>query len=439
MTQDQLGDLLERVSAGIDEVDFVDAAWTGARRRLQRRRRGAFAVAAGAAAAALVVTQLPGQDKGATPSRPRTSNNSSLPVTASSTGPWTAKPRTLSDGTTYVVGPTPAQIVGLTELRPGLPSLIGWTGTPRPIGEVLAAARTAGSTVHVVALLAQDAGGGGFLPVLLLQDDTSRTQSYAVVQAVVTAVDHQSVMGAPNAPIDLRAVSPDGTRVAIVQDTNVLVVDVRTGTVNRFPIPAAAHANEVPTGGGFTDAGQIVITSDQRPLAMNPSTGAVTRLLRGAVPDSVELTDTAGVLAIETTHPDGNSDSSTRISLGLSSLWGQSTANFGWVARGGFPPQDLEPSSRPALNGLFVVARDRSQRVILTIDDGMDTVKGAVRALGWVDYDCLFTYSNAGHTWVLAYDPRSNKVYRVSQVLPTVVGVGQPGPTMAIRLGNPPG
>ena len=40
MTQDQLGDLLARVSGGIDEVDFVDAAWAGARRRQQRQGPG---------------------------------------------------------------------------------------------------------------------------------------------------------------------------------------------------------------------------------------------------------------------------------------------------------------------------------------------------------------------------------------------------------------
>lgn len=65
--------------------------------------------------------------------------------------------------------------------------------------------------------------------------------------------------------------------------------------------------------------------------------------------------------------------------------------------------------------------------MILTIDDGMDTVKGAIRALGRADEDCVVAYSNQGHTWVLAFDPRSNRLCRVSQVLPTVAGWGNPG------------
>ncbi len=425
-------DLLARLSSGIEEVDLADTAWTLARQRGQRRRR-VFALVAGAAAATVVVSQLPGRGTVPTPVPSRTSSAPSAPTAPSSTSsvasaPWTAAPRTLADGTTYVVGPTPAQLAGLIELRPGLPSVIGWTGSPRPM---------TGASQHVVAVLAQDIGGGGFLPVLLLQDDRTRTQSYAVIQAVVTPVAHQSVMGLPQVPVDLRAVSPDGTRVAIVQDTDVLVADVRAGTVNRFPLPNAAHQDDEPTGGGFTDAGRVVVTSEQRPLSMDPATGAVTSLLRDAAPDPVRLTERAGDLAIATTHPDGNAASSTTISLGLSSFWGQSSAGPSWVARGGFPPQDLDPSARPALNGLFVVARDRSRRVVLTIDDGMDTVKGAIRALGWVDEDVLFTYANHGRTWVLAFDPRSNRLYRVSEVLPTVAGVGEPGPLLAVWLGNP--
>jgi hypothetical protein len=224
---ERLADLLHEIVADVDAPPLARAAWEGAA-RVRRRRRIAAAAAATAVVAGVVPVLAQTGDGTSLPARPVT------PPPAGGTTP--------DDGATPRAQPGPerADVPSL----PGLQTLLADLGTLP--GSAVELAEEPAPRLFAAA---QRPGG----PVLVIGMDRRWRQ-------VGTPAGGRPLLSPTS-------ISSDGTRLALSQPGNVVLVDVHTGRLHRLPVtgPMARSTQpvswlgdqEVLVGEG---AGQVVLS-----------------------------------------------------------------------------------------------------------------------------------------------------------------------------------
>lgn len=424
MTQDQLGDLLARLSDPVGEVDLAERAWAAAVRSRRRRRRtvlGAVATVAAVAAVSIGIGVLPDHGRPAAPLTPGPASSSGAS--------WQPGRSLLVRGASVTTGPRPDQIDGLTELRPGIPAQIGWTG---PAERLPTLATAAGPTTRVVAAMTGRVKGV-HVPVLLVRDSRSLAERYVQVQVALSPLGGTG--GDLSIGLDARSIDPTGTRVVYVQADRVLIADASSGELHDVRLPSRAGSL---TGGGFTDSGRVVVTADDQAWSISGQGTDVHQVPAGTSTVSARLVgDGARPQVIGYTDA-GLPATKVPVDLPLEASWGASVGPRAWVATGALVDQRRLPAA-VSVNGLFVAStRGTDLRAVLLMDDRTAAmVSGGIRATAWVDNVVIFQYSTDGRSWLLGWDPFKDKVYKISGVTAAVGGTGTRSQAVAVWLDNP--
>ncbi len=225
MTTD-LRDLLELASDDVPEVDLAPGAWESAAagRRTVRRRvlLGAGAAAATAAVATVVVRDRPGPSEAARPT------------------PSPSRLRTADvGGVTVDLAPEPGEESALPPYREaanlGLSSLIGFDDALRlpKLGPETGNPENAASVRAV--LMAWNPGAEGLIAVLHLpRAEPGLRYLPCIGVPLVRADPTQTGQGMVLHP---RTVRGDRLAVVLPQPGEVVVIDARTGTADRIPVP----------------------------------------------------------------------------------------------------------------------------------------------------------------------------------------------------------
>jgi hypothetical protein len=274
MNETQLRDELERLSADLPTVDLADSAWARAHDARRRRPRWAL-VAGGAAAAAAVAVALGGlprplADRQPAPAGSPASSGTPAPradlgllPTRSALGVVVQEAPRARDLTRLYRDPAAGGLPEVLDVGPRtvLPTLDRVGPIDRPVTAVLLRQVTPAATHPVLVLAGND-------PL------------YVEVGVALTPVGEP--VNGPMSPLPPGAISPDRTKVALVQRDRVVIVDLRAGEVRSVPVPAPGHGLE--HGGWTTDGRSFLATGTGESPAtwrVDPVAGTATAVPRG--------------------------------------------------------------------------------------------------------------------------------------------------------------
>ncbi|HET6667516.1 MAG TPA: hypothetical protein VFG98_09575, partial [Intrasporangium sp.] len=331
MTRHDLIALLQDISADVAEVDLGERSWRGAEvRRARSRRRAAGGVAAAAAVVVAGYAWLgPTGSDGGPPGPSQLGSSSS--VTSSSTGAW----RAAADGTPYTEGPAVGAEDSLPWLDVGLPREIGSELPRKKLSDLGGLPTLDHGVVSAVYLDAADGrnpqDARTFHPVVVLSGG---------IQVVVDTVSLDPVTdaaGNAHTPLDARAV--DGLRLAFAQPGAVVVVDLRTASVVRIPIPDphVEWASWTRTVGDL----HILARSADAVWLVDPDARTVTRRSGGkceARAGHYALVADPGGATLEEIHDDvcGVTDMPWPMIEPWGDTMGATSTDVGWVASAAF-------------------------------------------------------------------------------------------------------
>ena len=367
-------ELLEAASHHVEEVDLSQHAWGAALAGRRRRRRRVVSAVTGLAAVALVVAAAQGAGR-----------DEPVPVPSPTT--TTGKPavQRLSDGTMYAVMPLEGEEDRLPDFDAGLPSAIDPEGRAVPLS-TLASPPSSVATVYL------RRAGTHYRAVLVPRD---RTQ---VVVDTLDLLPTRDASGNDGEPLGPKAISPDGRYVVFAQPRSVVRLDLHTGAVDRYAVPApdllvAGFASDSTVVARTATAAWAVDLAQPFPKAVRAA--AQPALTRGV---AVPVTDLAG-----------------------------ETVTAGrWAASGAYFDQDVTSpvivrGNGPIYQGLVAVDEDaRSGRVLLapeSPDGRTGRVKECCTVLAWADPSTvLFRSSGYDGSWVLAWNVETGRVYDVTRL-----------------------
>lgn len=405
MNESDVRELLDELAGGVEGRDLAEQAWSAARRRRARRRR--FAVASVVAATAVVVALVawPG---GLRDGRPARIPGSPAPAVT---------PTPARDG--VIAAPARADEALLPQLDGVLPATLDPGRATTPL--------SAAPVQRAVALLQRWGDGASVPPVVVVgADGASRVLDGVRLQPVP---DGAGNIGTPLRPGSL---SPDGRSAAFPQHGSVVVVDLTTAAVQRWPLPG--YNGDVVW---MPDDGHVLVARDSGAALLDTRSGAVSPVAgttgAGVVyldgGGWVDLQDAGGAAGTMTVHAVDGSVSPAVPVAGVGQWWGQGHAWHDRVARGGFGAGVLSDGFSTAdPQVIAVVDVGQRQREALLAFDWPGRSKGCCAVLGWSDAGMLlFTSVGDGPTRILGWDLGSGRLYRVSEVTPgTVASIAVP-------------
>lgn len=233
-----LGTLLERAAEDLPETRVAAGAWRDASRRLRHRRRSVVVATAGVTSAIVVASVLGGPRSTPRPGDPASNSPPPSLPSGSTSGP-TPGP-TVGEITDAIKMPrwSPAQLTGKVDL--GLPERVDLTAPRTPLSK--------DPVAH--ALLSVEVGSGSPAVAVLGDDGRWRT----VDTRLQLARDSGNYTMPPLRPTSLSA---DGTRLAIPQPDELVVVDLTTGRSRRYAVPGY-KAFVI-----WRDDGHVLVTSEE--------------------------------------------------------------------------------------------------------------------------------------------------------------------------------
>ncbi len=368
-----LGEQLEVASQAVVEVDLAERAWGTALSRRGVRRRRLFSAVGGVAAVAVVLAVAQGVDRRSDPPVP-------VPTTAT-----TAPVKRLPDGTMYAAMPLEGAEDRLPDYDAGLPSAID------PRGRAVRLSTLGRPPASVVAVYLRRAGTH-YRAVLVPKD---RTQ---VVVDNLDLVPTRDADGNDGVPLGPKAISPEGQWVVFPQPGAVVRLDLATGKVDRYAVPA----QDLQVA-GWGQGRSVVARSATRAWRLDLAQGGA-RAIATAMPAPI----TEGV------------------GLPVTQLVGEAVSAGRWSASGAMLNQLVTSSvivrgNGPIYQGLVAVdAESRSGRVLLapeSPDGRTGRSVGCCTVLAWADPSTLlFRSTGYDGSWVLAWDVETGRVYDVTRL-----------------------
>ena len=371
----ELGVLLDRASQHVVEVDLAERAWgTALVGRAVRRRRLLSGVGA-LAAVGVVVAVAQGVDRGGANPAPTPSPSTLV----------TAAVNRLPDGTMYAAMPLEGAEDRLPDYDAGLPSVID------PKGRAVSLSTLDAPPTSVVAVYLRRAGTH-YRAVLVPRDRT---------QVVVDGLDllpTRDADGNEGVPLGPKAISADGRWVVFAQPGAVVRLDLESGAVDRYAVPAQDLQMA-----GWGEGPTVLARGSSRAWTLDLSS-ASPRAVASAAPTAL----TSGM------------------QLPVTELVGETVSAGRWAASGAFLDQVVTSpvivrGNGPIYQGLVVVdAESRSGRVLLapeSPDGRTGRFVGCCTVLSWADPSTvLFRSSGYDGSWVLAWDVETGRVYDVTRL-----------------------
>jgi hypothetical protein len=367
-------ELLEAASHHVDEVDLVQRAWSAALAGRRRRRRRVVSATTGLVAVGLVVAAAQGAGRDGPVPVPSPTTTTSKPVV-----------QRLSDGTMYAVMPLEGEEDRLPDYDAGLPSSID------PEQRAVRLSTLTSPPASVVAVYLRRAGTH-YRAVLVPKD---RPQ---VLVDTLDLLPTRDAAGNDGEPLGPKAISPDGRYVVFTQPRSVVRLDLRTGAVDRYAVPAPDLLVA-----GFASGSTVIARTAAVAWTLDlgqPSPKAVRAAVQSAL--------TRGV------------------AVPVTELAGETVAAGRWAASGAYLDQDVTSpvivrGNGPIYQGLVAVDEDaRSGRVLLapeSPDGRTGRVKECCTVLAWADAaTVLFRSSGYDGSWVLAWNVETGRVYDVTRL-----------------------
>jgi hypothetical protein len=419
-----LGDVVEPVR----EIDFVDAARTGAQTRRRRGRR----VGAGTAAALVIATgtfavlPLQATEDRVTPGPAPTSPG------RSDSG-WNSQALDVS-GVRTQVGPLPQQVWRLPEIddltrnQLVIPRVLDF---PRDVA-MPRLSDIGGDSAPVRAVLLRRAPDG-FFPVLVRP--TIRDGPFVLVDTLPLA-RNLDADGTSSEPLEVTAVADDRRHVMFLQSGRVLVLDAFSGEVATIPV-----ADRYLESGGWTPGGEdLIVWSRDRIWRLTPATGASARIAAGSYPGrhQVQAQEGSGmrILDFDDRGSGTHSASGPRV---LGGVWGPTLTNStDRVATGAqldevAAQQVARARGGSPSRGVFTIDVEQAGPARMLLAPGRPAESRACcEVLGWAFNDqVLIRWSRSQ---LLAWDVRTGGLSRVSSLPDPPEGspVGRPGLTVAL-------
>ena len=411
-TDDAARQLLELVADEVPEVDLARAAWDAARaRRRSVRRRVALAgggVVVGGVAAGILT-------RGAEPvRRPRPSTG---PTVGAADGRLSGVPVA---GATVLFAPDP-----LAEpLLPRYPDAAGLAlperlgpGPERPL-EILS---PAGSPASVRAVYLVRVGDDAYQPALLLPGHSAaaRLVAMAPLRRVMAGGTFLPPMLGP------RTIDADRHRLVVAQPGAVVVLEVRSADIRRFPV----RDDALRTAGWATDGQTVVASNGSAGWLVDTRSGQVTRAGGQVNAGSADIAVSGGRATIRSYSDRGRLESLKSMEGPVLDVYGESVSTTeGWACRGAYVGGAAATSGR--MQGLVAVQNDLrpTPRILAAPARGPHTT---YRPLGWGPRDTVLLESwstdeaGAPVLRVLAWAVLADRLYRVAAVDPPEPGVEQ--------------
>ncbi len=369
----ELGVLLDRSSQHLVEVDLAERAWATALAERAVRRRRILSGLGGIAAVGVVVAVAQGIGRDTTPPVPPTPSPTSTVLNR------------LPDGTVYASMPREGKEDQLPDYDAGLPSLID------PRGRVVSLSKLPSPPSTIVAVYLRRAGTH-YRAVLVPKD---RTQVLVDELDLLPVSDGAGNEGLPLGP---KAISTDGRSVVFAQPGAVVRLDLDSGKVGRYVVPAPDL--EVA---GWGEGSDVVVRTPSRSFTLDLADPAPR-----AVPGPVPAPATEG------------------LGLPVTELVGETMTAGRWSASGAYLDQVVTSpvivrGEGPIYQGLVAVDSEARTGRVLIAPESPDGLTGrfvsCCTALGWADPSTLL-FRSAGYdgSWVLAWNVETGRVYDVTRL-----------------------
>lgn len=370
-----VGGLLDRASLQLVEVDLADRAWALARDRRARRRRRVLSGIGSVSAAGVVVAVALGVDRGGSSPSPGPTPSTSV----------TAAVNRLPDGTMYAAMPLEGDEDQLPDYDAGLPSAID------PEGRAVKLSTLDAPPSSVVAVYLRRSGTH-YRAVLVPKDRT---------QVVVDGLDllpTRDAGGNEGLPLGPKAISPEGRWVVFPQPGAVVRLNLETGAVDRYAVPAQ-DLEVAEWGEGL----RVVARTENRAWTLDLAQPAP-KATRTTVPPLI----TRGV------------------DVPVTNLYGQTVSAGRWSASGAYLDQDVTApvivrGNGPIYQGVVVVDTEAGTGRVLLAPESPDgrtgRLNGCCPVLGWADASTLlFRSTGYDGSWVLAWNVETGRLYDVTRL-----------------------
>lgn len=421
-------------------ADPAGLAWSRARQRAASTRRRRWLIGSAAAAVVAVALALPWRPAGDRLPGPATSTTAAPSSATPVDGPWVGA----AEGYLVTQGPTWEELVA----RSGLDV------DDRPVSTALAAALTEGGpdvsdvesltdlpgrawgqTYGSVAAVFAVRAGADLVPVLLTTGPGppgSRPLRPLRVEAASLP---------PGATLSVDTISRAGDRVVLPTGQGVVVVDLRSGTLQSFDLGEA-----VRTVGWTTGEQELVAETTRAEWRITVATGRVVRAGAGTAAGAADLSgsrDGYQLVRVRDSRGQPASQRTFRAPLALTT-GGSITTQSGWVVSAGLLIGDRLPDpidSSP--QGLVAVPSDANEpaRVLALPEGSRSYAVGAMRVLAaWQERVVTVVVGppDDDTRWVLvAWDALGGTVEVVGPVDPGVVAAVGGVPLLALAPASP--
>ena len=247
MTERMLHDLLIETAEHVPAPDLAASTWARARRTRRRRRTGAVALVA-AAAAVIAVGVRTVDDDAATRQDPAGTGAPDAPDAVQTTPPGQSTDPT--DTEPEGIDPAVVQRAWTPERWDSLP----WADTALPRSLDPTTGPVVGTPAATAVAVVQLPTGQGSTLYVLGADGAWRELDGVDVGPV------EDAGGYTGPSLAVTALSPDGTRLAVPQPGELLVIDLTDLTVNTFDVPGLPTAAAV-----WTPDDEVLLGTETRP------------------------------------------------------------------------------------------------------------------------------------------------------------------------------
>lgn len=407
MRREDVRPLLQQAADRLPEPDLADAAWAAGLAVRRRRRRS---VVAGLLAALLVAAIVA---VGAAVS----GSNDNAELVPPPDPPGYVPPAGQIAGIDFWIAPPPGSERFLDRVETPVGDLLRLPDNPAPLAE---------QPLERIAAVVLEERAGLFEPLLL---DADFSWARADVQLSRIRTGH---------PLSSGAVSPDGRIAAFPQPGELVVVDATTAEVRRFRIPA----HDLRSVAWLTDSNRALVSGPGVAYRVLVGTGgsdeqSLVQVTGAEDPDAITAPyrlDTGVVLRYMFITGDWTVDSALR--LPVRSWVGQTFSSNGTAARvfvandlPQVPAKDAQPQVVAAISTLralpsrlLVLGQPESETPNpVRADPAYVREPGCCVVLGWYD-DNTPLFQVRG--WVLAWDLRTGRVHRVTELAVNGVAFG---------------
>ena len=407
MRREDVQPLLYQASDLLPEPDLADAAWASGLDTRRRRRRSVLA----GVVIALLIAVIAAIGAGV-----RGSNNAELvpPTTPPSNPPGYLPPSGQIAGIDFWVAPPPGSERFLDRIETPLGDLLRLPDTVVALKE---------NPLERIAAVVLEEQGAAYVPLVLGADS-----SWAVADVQLRATRSGT-------PLSSGTVSPDGRLAAFPQPGQVVVVDVTTAEIRRFNLPA----QDLRSVAWLMDSNRVLVSGPGVAYRVLVGAGGygeptVTAVNGNRDPDAITAPyrlDTGAVMRYLST---GGWMLDSSLDLPVRAWVGQTFSTSSTAARlfiANNLPQVPTRASQPQVLAAIDTLRALPSRLLVLGEPQPSTAgradpadvrePGCCAVLGWYD-DNTPLFEVRG--WVLAWDLRTGRVHRVTELAVNGVALG---------------